>query len=363
PRALVLCPTRELATQIYESFVAYGRFVKLRHCVIFGGVSQSKQERHLANAPDVIVATPGRLLDLINQGFIRLDMIETLVLDEADRMLDMGFINDLRKIVKMTPDARQTMLFSATMPPTIRTLADRILRDPEFIQVDPVASTAKAIHQSVHRVEKGNKPQLLTELLSAPEVERTLVFTRTKHGADKVVKGLRRFGIHADAIHGNKSQNARTRALDAFRSGRTAVLVATDIAARGIDVDGITHVFNFDIPADAETYVHRIGRTARAGASGVAISFCSEEESAHLRAIERLIGSKLEVNRHEPQQAQRQPRPVPERNVESADNTPQLGTHPKKKKRRRVHRSEIGLSAHAPGNSSRKPRTRSSRSR
>lgn len=349
PRALVLCPTRELATQIHESFLAYGSHLKLRSCVIFGGVPQSKQERHLANAPDIVVATPGRLLDLIDQGFIRLDAIEVLVLDEADRMLDMGFVNDLRKIVKMTPDARQTMLFSATMPASIRSLAGSVLRRPEFVQVDPVASTARAIEQSVHRVEKDDKPRLLEAMLADPGVQRTLVFTRTKHGADRVVKGLRRSGIEAEAIHGNKSQNARTRALDAFRSGKTSVLVATDIAARGIDVEGVTHVFNFDIPADAETYVHRIGRTARAGASGHAISFCSPEETSYLRAIERLIGSALPKAAATPA-IERAPRRASAPELTRANAPDRVSSDAPRHattKRRRVHRSEIGLPARA----------------
>ncbi len=299
PRALVLCPTRELATQIAESFRVYGRHLPIRGCVVFGGVSQARQEKQLSAGPDVLVATPGRLMDLMEQGFIDLGAVEIFVLDEADRMLDMGFIRDIRRIVKMVPERRQTMLFSATMPGEIRQLADSILTKPVSVQVDTVASAAPSIAQSVHRVEKPAKPALLEALIRDPGVKRTLVFTRTKHGADKVVTGLRRSGIPAEAIHGNKSQNARTRALDGFRSGRTMVLVATDIAARGIDVDGISHVFNYDIPIDPETYVHRIGRTARAGATGFAVSFCCNEEVNNLRAIERLIGSKLEVAKHE----------------------------------------------------------------
>jgi ATP-dependent RNA helicase RhlE len=300
PRALILCPTRELATQITESFGAYGRNLSLRHTVVFGGVSQAAQVRALRAGIDVLVATPGRLLDLIGQGLVDLGGIETLVLDEADRMLDMGFINDIRKIVARIPERRQTLLFSATMPGEIRRLADSILHKPVFVEAAPVASTADFIAQSVYLVAKKNKPTLLQRVLRHSDMGRTLVFTRTKYGADKVVRKLRQAGIEAAAIHGNKAQNARTRALDGFKSGRMQVLVATDIASRGIDVDEITHVINFDLPNIPETYVHRIGRTARAGASGIAMSFCDHEELPHLRAIERLIGMQLDVVENEP---------------------------------------------------------------
>ncbi|MBT8484007.1 MAG: DEAD/DEAH box helicase, partial [Phycisphaerae bacterium] len=257
PRALVLAPTRELATQIYESFRTYGGSLRLRHAVIFGGVSQVRQVAALRAGVDVIVATPGRLLDLMNQRLVDLRAIEIFVLDEADRMLDMGFIRDIRKVVECLPAKRQTLLFSATMPAEIRQLADSVLRDPIAVQATPESSTVEAIAQSVYFVAKKSKPALLERLLQRADRGRTLVFTRTKYGADRVVRNLRRAGVHAAAIHGNKSQNARTRALDGFKSGDTPVLVATDIAARGIDVDEITHVVNYDVPNIAETYVHR----------------------------------------------------------------------------------------------------------
>ena len=300
PRALVLCPTRELATQIFESFGAYGRNLPLRHGVVFGGVSQARQVRQLRAGIDVLVATPGRLLDLIGQRLVDLGSIEVLVLDEADRMLDMGFIRDIRKIIDRLPSRRQTLLFSATMPAEIRRLADSLLRDPVSVYADPGASTVDEISQFVYLVARKNKPVLLNRLLQNQGMGRTLVFTRTKHGADKLVKILRRSGIEAGSIHGNKTQSARTRALDGFKSGGTPVLVATDVASRGIDVDEITHVVNFDMPNVPETYVHRIGRTARAGASGIALSFCDHDELDHLRAIERLIRMQLEVIENEP---------------------------------------------------------------
>ncbi|MDY7108410.1 MAG: DEAD/DEAH box helicase [Planctomycetota bacterium] len=295
PRALVLCPTRELATQIFESFRAYGRNLPLRYAVVFGGISQVPQVRDIRAGIDVLVATPGRLLDLMGQRVIDLRAIEVLVLDEADRMLDMGFIHDIRRIERHLPSPRQTLLFSATMPAEIRRLADSILRNPVFVQASPPASTVETISQTVYLVARKNKPILLERLLRQETMERTLIFTRTKYGADKLVRSLRRSGIGAGALHGNKSQNARTRALDSFKSGGTPVLIATDIASRGIDVDDITHVVNFDIPNLPETYVHRIGRTARAGASGIALSFCDHDEVDHLRAIERLIDTKLNV--------------------------------------------------------------------
>jgi ATP-dependent RNA helicase RhlE len=293
PRALVLCPTRELATQILESFNAYGRYLPLRHAVVFGGVSQAGQVRALRAGVDVLVATPGRLLDLIEQRIVDLRSIEVLVLDEADRMLDMGFIHDIRRIVARVPARRQTLFFSATMPDQIRRLADSILSNPTFVQAAPVATPAESIRQSYYVVTRPNKLVLLERLLRHDALGRTLVFSRTKHGADKLVKVLRRAGVEAEAIHGNKSQNARTRALAGFKNGRTPVLVATDIASRGIDVDDITHVINFDMPHDAETYVHRIGRTARAGSSGTAFSFCGPDQLDELRTIERLMNVKL----------------------------------------------------------------------
>jgi ATP-dependent RNA helicase RhlE len=300
PRVLVLCPTRELASQIFESFCAYGRNLALRYTVVFGGVSQAGQVRDLRTGIDVLVATPGRLLDLIGQGLIDLSAIEVLVLDEADRMLDMGFIPDIRRVVDRLPGRRQTLLFSATMPAEIRRLADSILRRPVFVQASPGTSTVEAVRQSVYLVARKNKPILLERLLRHEAMARTLVFTRTKYGADKLVRTLRRSGIEAGAIHSNKNQNARARALDGFKSGGTPVLVATDIASRGLDVDAITHVVNYDVPSVPETYVHRIGRTARAGARGIALSFCDHEELADLRAIERLIRMQLEVMENEP---------------------------------------------------------------
>ncbi len=295
PRALVLCPTRELASQIDCSFRTYGRDLGLRHTVIFGGVNQSPQARALREGVDVVIATPGRLLDLLNQKLVNLGSIQILALDEADRMLDMGFIHDIRKIVARIPAKRQTLMFSATMPRDIRELASSILTNPASVQVSPVSSTAKNISQSVFFVPKPQKSALLTQVLRGEAAGRSLVFTRTKHGADRVVKVLTKAGIRAAAIHGNKSQNARIKALEQFKSRDSLVLVATDIASRGIDVDGITHVINFDMPHEPETYVHRIGRTARAGASGAALSFCDPEERRHLKAIERLTGTALAV--------------------------------------------------------------------
>ncbi len=294
-RALVLSPTRELASQIAESFTAYGRNLRLSVTVIFGGVKIGKQIRDLANGVDILVATPGRLLDLVNQRALSLAEVETIVLDEADQMLDMGFIHDIRKLVGMLPKKRQSLFFSATMPKDIADLADRFLTDPAKVAVAPVATTAERIDQQVIFVETGRKQALLTKLLDDRSIERALVFTRTKHGADRVVRRLAASGIPAAAIHGNKSQPQRERALADFRDGRSRLLVATDIAARGIDVDGVTHVINFDLPNVPESYVHRIGRTARAGAAGIAISFCDGEERAYLRDIERLTRLKVPV--------------------------------------------------------------------
>ena len=288
-RVLVLSPTRELSGQILDSFRTYGRHLRMRTALAIGGVSMGGQVRSLLNGVDVLVATPGRLLDLVKGNALRLDSVECFVLDEADRMLDMGFINDIRKIVAKLPKERQTLMFSATMPRAISELAAQMLRDPAKVAVTPVAATADRVEQRVIRVDRAAKPQILIDVLRSEPIDRVLVFTRTKHGADKVVKGLARAGIAADAIHGNKSQNHRERVLAAFRSGEILTLVATDIAARGIDVDGISHVANFDLPNVPETYVHRIGRTARAGAEGVAISLCAGEEIAYLRDIEKLI--------------------------------------------------------------------------
>jgi ATP-dependent RNA helicase RhlE len=288
-RVLVLAPTRELAAQINESFQVYGKHTGVASAVIFGGVGQEPQVRAIRRGVDVLVATPGRLLDLMGQGLVKLNTVDTLVLDEADRMLDMGFVRDVRKIVATVPTQRQTLLFSATMAPDVQELAEDLLRNPVRVSVTPSATTVDRIVQSVYHVTTSDKRPLLEELLRDTKVERALVFTRTKHGADKVVKNLDKAGIEALAIHGNKSQNARTRALDRFKSGETRVLIATDIAARGIDVDGVSHVINHDLPNIPDSYVHRIGRTARAGADGIAISFCDAEERPYLRDIEKLI--------------------------------------------------------------------------
>ena len=299
-RVLVLAPTRELAGQIAESFRAYGKNTKLRVALMFGGVPKPRQSRAIASGVDVLVATPGRLLDHLNDRAVRLDQTEILVLDEADHMLDLGFIVPIRKIAAMLPVKRQTLFFSATMPKEIGTLANQLLHNPVHVAVAPVATTVERVEQGVIFVDGAGKRNLLTDLLrndraNAGEMGRTLVFTRTKHGADKVVKHLEQVGVQADAIHGNKSQPQRERALAAFRSGQVKVLVATDIAARGIDVDGVTHVINFDLPNVPESYVHRIGRTARAGATGIAISFCDAQERAFLRDIEKLIRTRVPV--------------------------------------------------------------------
>ena len=290
-RVLVLSPTRELASQISDSFAAYGRHTGLKSMVIFGGVGQQPQADAWRRGVDILVATPGRLLDLMNQRIIRLDSIEIFVLDEADRMLDMGFIHDVRKIIAALPKKRQTLLFSATMPQDIQDLADSILISPVRVEVTPQATTVDKVDQSVFFVNKQDKRALLEHLLTDREraIRRVLVFTRTKHGANKLAEQLERANIQAEAIHGNKSQSAREKALANFKSGKTRVLVATDIAARGIDVDDVTHVINYDLPNEPESYVHRIGRTARAGASGTAYSFCDAEEREYLRDIEKLI--------------------------------------------------------------------------
>ncbi|WP_414471747.1 DEAD/DEAH box helicase [Microvirga sp. M2] len=295
PRVLVLSPTRELSGQIADSFKAYGRNLRLTTEVVFGGVTISRQEKALANGIDVLVATPGRLIDLVDRKSLFLRDIEILVLDEADQMLDLGFIHALKRIVTLLPKDRQSLFFSATMPKTISTLADSFLRDPAHVAVTPVATTAERVDQSVIFVPTNRKQVLLETLLRDPAIDRVLVFTRTKHGADKVVRGLDKAGIVGAAIHGNKSQPQRERALAGFRDGSCRVLVATDIAARGIDVEGVSHVINYDLPNVPESYVHRIGRTARAGASGLAISFCNDEEKAYLKDIEKLTRLKVPV--------------------------------------------------------------------
>jgi ATP-dependent RNA helicase RhlE len=300
PRALVLTPTRELATQIADDFADYGVNVQSTCAVVFGGVGQGPQVQALRRNVDIVVATPGRLLDLMEQGHARFDVCEMLVLDEADRMLDMGFIDPIRRIISALPRKRQNLMFSATMPREIAQLAHGILIDPVNVAVTPVSSTVEQIAQWVLHVDRGDKRALLRDVLRDPKMTRVLVFTRTKRGANKVAEELDRNGVRADAIHGNKSQGARQRALDAFKRGSIRVLVATDIAARGIDVTGITHVINFELPDEPESYVHRIGRTARAGASGVALSFCDHEERDSLRAIERLTRVPVQVVQDHP---------------------------------------------------------------
>jgi ATP-dependent RNA helicase RhlE len=332
-RVLVLSPTRELSGQILESFNAYGRHMRVSSALAIGGVPMGRQVRSIMPGLEVLVATPGRLLDLVQGNALKLNQVEFLVLDEADRMLDMGFIHDIRKIVAKLPIKRQTLFFSATMPKDIADLAEQMLRDPARVAVTPVASTVDRIAQRVIQLDHSAKPTVLAQILKQDGVNRALVFTRTKHGADKVVKGLARAGITAEAIHGNKSQNHRERVLAAFRSGEIRTLVATDIAARGIDVDGVSHVVNFDLPNIPETYVHRIGRTARAGAEGVAISLCAGEELAYLRDIEKLIRITLP----------REDRRTPGHRDTVAKTSPHRGSHAAP----HVHSTRSGQ--HAPG--------------
>jgi ATP-dependent RNA helicase RhlE len=298
-KALILAPTRELAVQIEESLRTYGRFLNLKRAVILGGVSQNTQISTMRNGVDIIVATPGRLLDLVQQKMIRLDAVQVLIIDEADRMFDMGFIRDVRKIVGYLPKERQSMLFSATMPDDVVKLVGDVLKNPERIEVAPQSKTADRVAQSLYYVPMPQKRQLLSELLKDVSLNRVIVFTRTKHGANRVAEHLSKTGVPSEAIHGNKSQNARQRALENFRSGKARVLVATDIAARGIDIDHITHVINYELPQEPESYVHRIGRTARAGGEGIAISFCDQSERSLLRDIERIIRMKIEVVPHD----------------------------------------------------------------
>ncbi|WP_410881452.1 DEAD/DEAH box helicase [Myroides sp. DW712] len=319
-RSLILTPTRELAIQIDENFKTYGTQVKTRHIAIFGGVSQHKQVAQLKRGVDVVIATPGRLLDLLNQKLISLQQLEIVVLDEADRMLDMGFVRDVKKIFTQIPAKRQTLFFSATMPPEIKKLAMELVKNPKEVNVTPVSSTAGTIEQSVYFAEKDEKLALLFTVLSDASIERSLVFTRTKYGADKLAKKLIGMGIAAAAIHGNKSQNARQRALSDFKEHKIRVLIATDIAARGIDIEELPHVVNYELPNIPESYVHRIGRTGRAGAQGIAVSFCAEDEKKDLVKIEKLIGIKIPVlsNAHSlataqpPTQAATQAQPVTE---------------------------------------------------
>jgi ATP-dependent RNA helicase RhlE len=295
---LILTPTRELAIQIGDSIAAYGRHLRLKHLVIFGGVSQHAQVNSIRNGIDILVATPGRLLDLMQQGFISLSNIKFFVLDEADRMLDMGFIHDVKKIIAKLPVKRQSLFFSATMPPEISQLADMLLKNPVKVEVTPISSTAEMIQQAVYFIEKNDKQGLLIDILKDRSIESLLVFTQMKHAADKLSKRLNAAGINAAAIHGNKSQNARQTALENFKSKKVRVLVATDIAARGIDIDQLSHVLNYELPNVPETYVHRIGRTGRAGASGIALSFCSSEERSYLKDIEKLIKKSIPVKKN-----------------------------------------------------------------
>lgn len=299
-KALVLTPTRELAIQIGESLTAYGKLLRLRHTVIFGGVPQRSQTDALRAGVDILIATPGRLLDLMDQRYVRLEHLKMFVLDEADRMLDMGFIHDVKKIIGRIPSKRQTIFFSATMPAEISKLADTILTNPVRVEVTPPSSTANTVKQQIYFVDKNNKKSLLLHLLKDNAINTALVFTRTKHGADRVAKELNKAGVMAEAIHGNKSQNARQKALSNFKLQQTRVLVATDIAARGIDIDELSHVINYELPNVPETYVHRIGRTGRAGASGISISFCDAEEKAYLKDIQKLIGKSLPVAENNP---------------------------------------------------------------
>jgi ATP-dependent RNA helicase RhlE len=324
-KTLILTPTRELAIQIGDSFKAYGAFTRIRHTVIFGGVGQQPQTDALKRGVEVLIATPGRLLDLMQQGYVHLNNLEIFVLDEADRMLDMGFIHDVRKVIAKLPSQRQTLFFSATMPNEIQKLADTILRNPEKVAVTPVSSTAEKVQQSVFFADKNEKKNLLIHLLQDPEIKAALVFSRTKHGANKIAKELLKVRITAEAIHGNKSQTARQTALSNFKNGKTRVLVATDIAARGIDIDDLAYVFNYDLPNVPETYVHRIGRTGRAGASGQAISFCDQEERAYLRDIEKLIGKKVPVGVISPDLAIQISAPSPDSEEETRENLPRGG--------------------------------------
>ncbi|MFN5416091.1 MAG: DEAD/DEAH box helicase [Flavobacteriia bacterium] len=339
-KALIVTPTRELAIQIGESFDSYGKYTGITNTVIFGGVSQHSQVNRINNGVDVLVATPGRLLDLIAQGIISLSHVELFVLDEADRMLDMGFIHYVKKLLTLLPKERQSLFFSATMPPVILTLAGTILKDPMKVEVAPVSSTADTIQQKIFFVEKGDKPKLLAHLLQNPEIETVLVFTKTKHGADRVCKTLMKSGIKAEAIHGNKAQNARQRALTNFKAKTIRVLVATDIAARGIDVDELQFVINFDIPNIPETYVHRIGRTGRAGHNGTSFSFCDQEEKAYLKDIQKLIDKVLPVEEDHPfamdpsMPAQNNPNKPKKADQHRASNQQGFGKKPNPNKRK-----------------------------
>ncbi|HEY0744992.1 MAG TPA: DEAD/DEAH box helicase [Chryseosolibacter sp.] len=346
-KSLILTPTRELAIQIGESFAAYGKFLKLKHTVIFGGVSQKAQTDALRAGVDILIATPGRLLDLMDQRFVSLQHLKIFVLDEADRMLDMGFIHDVKKVIAKIPAKRQTLFFSATMPDEIKKLSDSILTKPERVEVTPVSSTAEKVQQGVYFVEKNDKKKLLLHVLKDKSIKSTLVFTRTKHGADRVSKDLTKLGIPTMAIHGNKSQNARQNALKAFKEGKLRVLVATDIAARGIDIDELAYVINYEIPNVPETYVHRIGRTGRAGASGIAISFCDEEEKEFLNDIQKLIGKKVPVMPDNPYPMSETP--SHQRELHKVPNTP--GRHSNNNGQRRGNGGKSNNNQRRGGNS------------
>jgi ATP-dependent RNA helicase RhlE len=329
-KALILTPTRELALQIGESFAAYGKNLDFKHLVVFGGVPQRSQTDALQRGVDILIATPGRLLDLINQGFISLQHVSLFILDEADRMLDMGFVHDVKKVITKLPAKRQSLFFSATMPAEITSLADSILVNPVRVEVTPVSSTAQTVQQGIYMVQKSDKKALLIHLLDNKAIRSVLVFTRTKHGADRVAKDLTKAGIKAEAIHGNKSQNARQNALNNFKNRQTRVLVATDIAARGIDVEELSHVINFELPNVPETYVHRIGRTGRAGTSGIALSFCDAEEKEYLRDINKLIAKSIPIITEHPypmsySEADVTPRTAPQKKVAGEARNTKLG--------------------------------------
>ena len=346
-RTLVLTPTRELAAQINQRFAAYSEHLSIYHQVIFGGVSQKPQVKSLRRGIDILVATPGRLLDLIEQGFIDLESIEFFVLDEADRMLDMGFIRDIKKVIKLLPKKRQNLLFSATMPSSIADLANSFLNDAVMIDLSPEEITVERIEQSVMFVEKQSKINLIIDIINENQIKRGIIFTRTKHGANRLVKKLDRSGIESAAIHGNKSQGARTRALAAFRNGDIPLLVATDIASRGIDIEGVTHVFNYDLPNEPESYVHRIGRTARAGKSGVAYAFCDESESGYLVGIQRLIGKQIPQFKEHPYHFSKA--------IPKPDQKPGRIKESKKKDKRNINQSQQ--------NSSKQHKNRNNRNR
>ena len=334
PAALVLAPTRELAIQIGDRFRCYGKYLRLRVSMIYGGVNQFHQVRELERGAHIVVATPGRLLDLMSQGHIGLDGLKIFVLDEADRMLDMGFLPDLKRIFAALPSQRQSMFFSATLPPKIRELSQQLLRHPKVVDVTPETVSVEKINQSVMLAPRSAKLSILSQLLSGREVQRAIVFTKTKRGADRLAEKLTQQGVGATAIHGNKSQAARQKALAAFRQARIRVLVATDLAARGIDVDGVTHVFNFDLPIEPENYVHRVGRTGRAGASGVAVSLCAPDERKLLLAIERVIGAKVGVVPSPIKSPQETPRPHVSRRQPKPEGTASGGTKFKRRRRR-----------------------------